>query len=604
MTTITAGTAARLFLRPLAQERRRIALVLVALLLLSLSQAAFLLAVGPLLKGLFGNPGDVAQMRVGQFFPQFVFAWTNPAYADITVSRQFLSMLAPMLLLIGGLAKAAASYLYQYNQQTLAYIVAATFRSRIFAAIVRLPLQKFTERSPGGWMSMIMNDVHFLQVRMSDVMTSLLRDGVAIISCLTMLAFLHWPSALLLALLTPLFALMLGRVGGRISFYAESWQKALSQLAAMVLEIRTRFDFIRAQGAEDFELARFQARNGAYYKMIRRSLAVRAFFAPSIELAGFVFFAALIVALRKGYLGEIKPENLLQILAAMGLMFKPWRSIGEQYAALQETMGALRAAVSATLAVEQATESQEVTTSAFELKSEVRIERCVCGFAGKVQFEATDLSIGPGKSIAIIGPSGSGKSTFIKSIAGLYEPITWRANESWQQVASAAAFVSQEPFLFEGSLRENLVYGLSTSHAAASSAEIKSALDLVDMSIDISRLPTQLDTHYKPISSNFSGGQIQRLVIARMLLRGKSLWLFDEATSAVDASTDGRLCRSIVALAQKQRAAVMWVTHRLQHLDAFDEVWYIEQGKIIARGKHADLLQQEAYRRYVQTQEA
>jgi ABC-type multidrug transport system fused ATPase/permease subunit len=215
--------------------------------------------------------------------------------------------------------------------------------------------------------------------------------------------------------------------------------------------------------------------------------------------------------------------------------------------------------------------------------------------AKDVRFFAENLSIEPGKAIAIIGPSGAGKSTFLKTLAGLVEAIEWDGTPSWEEVRSDASMVSQEPFLFDDSIAENLCYGLAERPTEASVWE---ALETVNIAAEIKALPDGLRTRLRAIGSNVSGGQLQRLVIARSLLRGKSLWLLDEATSAVDAKSEKDITLRLIGACRAEGRALLAVTHRLTWLEAFDAVWFVEDGEVRLAGPHAALLRERRYRDY------
>ena len=154
--------------------------------------------------------------------------------------------------------------------------------------------------------------------------------------------------------------------------------------------------------------------------------------------------------------------------------------------------------------------------------------------------------------------------------------------------------VSQEPFLFDATLHENLIYGLTD----VDDRKVWDALGWVNMQSEIQALREGLQTRVRALLGNLSGGQQQRLVIARALLRRRSIWLFDEATSALDAHNEKAITLHLIDTCKKQNAAMIMVTHRLSWLDRFDEIWFLEAGAVVARGEHRRLLEEPRYRAF------
>jgi len=253
--------------------------------------------------------------------------------------------------------------------------------------------------------------------------------------------FIHWPTGLMLVAIAPVGAIVMGRTGKRISWFAERFQRELSRMAAAILDLRNRFDFIRTQSGEGVEYERFDSLNRAYYDVMRRSILIRSAFAPALELTGFFIFAVVMILVHRNDLGaEFKGETLVQFFAALGLILKPLKEIGEQVSRLAETSGVLRQSL-ATYAsvrrnadpirsVREGGEPRVVPGIVSEITGELLIERLIAGFDGKAEFSAERLPVTPGRTIAIVGPSGSGKSTLIRTIAGLLPPLTWQANMS------------------------------------------------------------------------------------------------------------------------------------------------------------------------------
>lgn len=509
-----------------------------------------------------------------------------------------LAMLLPLAVLVAGLAKSWGTYLYTRLQQEFSIFAGAELRDELFPAILGKSYQELALVSPGTWMSVLVNDVAFVQTRLSEVMTSFLRGGMSVLASLGTMFYLHWPSAIVMSLLIPITAKSTGATGKRIAGFSNAVQESLRSMADLVLEVRGRFDFMRAQQGEAFDLARYESANDSYFRMITRSILVRSAFAPVLEFFGFAVFAGFILAINRGWIafsseGQKGSELVLQFIVALGFMVKPLRDIGEQLARYHETRGAVEKCFDMLgeghLADEHVWKgggtAPEIVFSDRVQSLAIHQVAFTWPGSGKI-FSTQNLKLDPGMTVAVVGPSGSGKSTFLKLMAGLLPPDQWDADLSWVETVERTALVPQQPFLFTASIRENVCYGMDRCEDAA----IWRALDAIDARSFVEALPDKLATPVSSLVANLSGGQIQRLVIARALLRGKRILLLDEATSALDVATEGAILRKITADTKANGSSVLAVTHRLQWLPLFDEIWFIEDGAVALRGTLQSLM--------------
>lgn len=541
--------------------------MMVALLVLGLSQATVIFLVKGFLSAFFDNTSE---------------------------KRASLVVLLPLVVLIAGIAKSWGTYVYTRLQQEFSLLAGAALRDKLFPAILGKSYQELAQVSPGSWMSILVNDVAFVQTRLSEVMTSFLRGGMAVLASLGTMFFLHWPSALVMLFLMPLTARSTGATGKRIAGFSSLVQESLRRMADLVFEVRGRFDFMRAQQGESFDFQRYESANESYFRMITRSILVRSAFAPALEFLGFAVFAGFILAINRGLIGfapngERGSELLLQFVVAVGFMVKPMRDIGEQLARYHETQGAvtkcfemLRSGSTDSLPTEPGV---CLAPHGAALPLVVRDISFKWPASGK-SFSAHDLTLAPGRSVAVVGPSGAGKSTFLKVLSGLLPPDRWDADSSWESAVERTALVPQQPFLFTATIRENVAYGVPDCH----DEDIWAALESIDARQFVQAMPAGLGAPVSSLVANLSGGQIQRLVIARALLRRKHILLLDEATSALDVATEGSILKRITAAAKVHQSAVVAVTHRLQWLPLFDEIWFVEDGGVGLRGTHQELL--------------
>ncbi len=616
-TTLTTGPAPtmrhvlmQLVVVPLRTQRPRLVRIALALCLLAVAEALFLLLVKGFVKALFQG-GEAAGVPLAELLPAALFRFWPEAGA-YQVGRAQLAVWVPAVILLAGLIKAFATYSYQLHQQALALYVAKSYRDRLFAALLSLPYLEIRRRSAGEWMSLIMNDVMYLQGRFADLLTGLVKDAVLVVACYAVLAVVHWPTALVLMALSPFVAFGMGRTGKRIAFFTAAFQQELARIAGAVLDLRARFDFIRSQSGEAYEERRFAQLNDGYYRMIRRSILVRSAFAPVLELLGFLLFALIVYAIGAGLWGNFGPDTMMQFFVALGLLLRPLREMGEQISRFHETKGSMASSLSTLQRMQDLAEQRSAQPAAPNAEQpaaapgasntgnpfKLTITSMKAGWGKDARFTATNLSLVASRTVAVIGPSGAGKSTLLKTLAGLVEPMVWEAGLTWEDATRLTTMVSQEPFLFDDTVAANLAYGLASPPATA---DVWAALELVNLAAEVQALPDGLATRLRAIGNNISGGQLQRLVIARSALRHRPLWLLDEATSAVDARSERDITLRLIDACRRQGQALVAVTHRLSWLGSFDEVWFIENGQRQLVGAHADLLAVPRYRDFCQT---
>ena len=589
-------------IRPALSARADVLVVVSALALLSLTQGMVILLIKGFLTAFFHDTATDF-VSLGDIVPAAIVALAGH-YGQFQMSRATLAVWLPIGIVLAGSAKAIAGYFYNLNLTKMSLRVAQNYRERIFAGILTLPWISSARRSPGEWMSVIMADAVFIQSRLVDFSTAFVKDAVLIVSCIITLAVIHWPAALILTLIAPLIGWNMGRAGKRIAWFTEAFQRELGVLSGMILGIRERFRFMRAQSGEGFELAQFQKVNTSYLNMMSGSIFLRALIAPGMEFVGFSVFAIFIYGWTHEWRGfQIAPDVVIQFFVALGLVLRPVRELGEQVARWSETVGGLKRSM---MVIEELGRSSErgatgtLPAASRATPPDFVLERIEVKYEDRPAFRARNLEIRPGKSIAVVGPSGAGKSTMLKVLAGLLSPAEWRSSLSWENVRVATALVSQTPFLFKDTLRQNLLYGINADQARVTTDEMLwAALRVVNLDTHLKSLPHGLESTFNPLETNLSGGQIQRLVIARALLRHKPVLLLDEATSALDGATERDISTRLVETTRESGTILIMVTHRLRWLSLFDEVWFVENGEIVASGPHEDLLRSTRYQKFV-----
>ena len=544
-----------------------------ALFFLGLSQAGLVIILGPMLKVFFLGENEIFQL--GDLVSLLPRHW-----AEIELSRSFLMLVIPFGLLGLGIARSVCGYIYNVEQTYLSLEISAKFRSTLFQHILSVDYKDSSNRSPAEWMSVIMNDVAALQGKFAELVNGLVRDLLTLVASFIGLMFVWWPAALALLGIAPIIAFWTGRTGKKISGWSEEFQRYQSHFQAFAHDFRSRFEFVKAQNGELRELAQFDLVNEKYLHAVNRSIFTRALFAPSFEFFGFAMLAGIIFFLP--FVEEqLHGTRLIAFFGALAMIFKPLRSIGEQYVGLEQIKGML-------------SQSRDILSlpiskkDHFEFKdrkpTEIKIDSLHVSYERFV-LRVENVVLKPGQLILLAGRSGAGKSSLLKVFAGLIDPHHYTGSLSIPSLQSIVSYVGQTPFLFKGTIRENLNYGQNQSLPDES---LFNALRLVGIDEEILNLGG-LDLSFDPIKPCLSGGQIGRLSIARGLLRTSPILALDEVTASLDLNSERSILESLKSLSEATGKIILVVSHRFDFLNLFRHVFFFEMGKIKSNGTPAQM---------------
>ena len=560
------------------KQKKSCIAVAIALIGLAASQALFLLLSKGFLEALLLSSSDSISLQA--IIPENIGKQLLP---EISLSRADLFYLLPAAIMISGIIKSISTYYYTYGQQKITLRLANTLRSQLFSSIIGSDYINISKKSPGEWMSRIVNDIFLLQIRLSDSLSGLVKDSILVLTGIIFLSIIHWQSAAALIIAAPFIIKFLGRGGNRIAHYTEEFQKELSKISASVLDIRSRFDFLRVQQGEQLEFETFHEKNRNYLQLILKSLPIRAALAPGMEFMGVSIFALAIYTIYRGYWGQdINSSTLGLFFITLGMLLKPMRNIGDQMSRWFEINGAIKENLDMIHTKPSRDSTYSISETIQSPTAAIQLSSIVFGYDNvearqPFTIAGKEIVLEQGTINLIVGPSGCGKSTIIKTLAGLIHPVDTNDPKTLNLISQNSSYVSQQPFFFKETIYKNLTYGLKTD---VDEDAIWKALDYVDLQAFVDSIPNRLNTVIDPLDPNFSGGQLQRLCIARALLRPHQFLLLDEATSSLDFKTENLIMNRLQKHYTNSSNAILGITHKMHMLSLADSIWFTN-GKIL-----------------------
>lgn len=502
--------------------------------------------------------------------------------------------LLSVLTVIVWILESAFEYAFARLWRNLAQNIQHDLRLDAYKHLQELELAYFEERSTGGLMSILSDDINqlerFLDVGANDLIQVtttvliiggaffILAPGVAWMAMLPM-PFILWGAITFQRRLAPRYAAVRETVG---------------LLNARLTNNLTGITTIKSFTTEDYEIARLRNDSEAYRQSNRHAIALSAAFVPLIRMIILAGFTALLLygglaAVR----GDISVGTYSTLVFLIQRLLWPLTRLGETFDQYQ------RAMASTTRVMNLLDTPIAIHTGNISLpsvKGELEFENVSFAYNGRNPvIENLSLHIPAGKTIAVVGSTGSGKSTLVKLLLRLYEVQSGTISLDgvdireldFKNLRSHIGLVSQDVFLFHGTVGENISYGTIT----ATDKEIVAAAKIAEAHEFIKELPQGYETIVGERGQKLSGGQRQRIAIARAVLKNPPILILDEATSAVDNETEAAIQKSLEKITVNRTTIA--IAHRLSTVRNADRIYVMEYGKLVEQGTHEQLLAQQ-----------
>jgi subfamily B ATP-binding cassette protein MsbA len=482
------------------------------------------------------------------------------------------ALLALIALLKGGAHGGQALWLYG-----TAEAIGQSLRLRLYRHLLRLPLAHHRQQALGDLLTRMLDDVQRLQEVVLLAPITLVRESLGALALLAVALWMAPGLALLAAIALPLVALVIGLFSRGIKRAAARRQEQLSVLADRAAQGLQAIREVKSHGAEEQELEGFSRHGHNLVQWSLRGIALQAC-APLINelMAALALGLVLVYAGSAIASGGLAAPRFISFFSAVLLMYRPLKDLGKAYHALKAGQASIqRVAELLALPVEPLahdralcplTERLELKHLSFAYGSSAKGEHLV------LQDFALQLPLG--KIVALCGASGAGKSTVAHLVCGLEQPLSgsyvWDGLEieasSYALLRAQVAFVPQQPLWLHASIAHNLRYG----NPWAREQELAQALDRVGLSDVIARLPRGHHTLLGPGGLDLSVGELQRLALARALLRPVKVIVLDEPSAALDAKNTSQLLQTLQEL--RPQRAILLITHSLEVRAIADEV--------------------------------
>ena len=582
-------------LRYVRPEMPTLAAAYACMLLLALTTAFFAFLSGPALNFMFsGNVRDVLRTHGGELRALWSALPAEFLQRLETADSHTAIWIIPVLLvgtaLIKGMAQTGQFYLMGRTSQR----VLRNLRGDAFAALLGQSPAFFARRAHGDLVSRLTHDTGLIEQAFFYGCGPILRDTLSIVVLLSFCFASDSTLAWVTFITVPLAVIPLARFTKWLKHVSKGGQAALGDINSVCYEALAGVRVVQAFGNEPREAARLRRASDRYYREMLVSYFIRAVRTPTMETLGAVALAALLTLL--GYQVQSRgadPAHYISFFAAMMLMYDPLKKLGS----VSDYLAAGAAAAERLLEIVDLPSDIREAPHAVALppfQRDVVFDNVSFTYGDATVLDQVSLRLAAGKMVALVGASGSGKTTMAHLLPRFYDVTDGGIfidgvdirTAQLQSLRQQISIVSQDTFLFNTSVADNIAYG----RPGASMQAIRQAATAAYADEFIARLPQGYDTVIGERGVILSGGQRQRLAIARALLRDSPLLILDEATSALDLDSERFVQAALDALVRNRTTLV--IAHRLSTVRHADSIAVLKDGRIIEQGHHDRLLRE------------
>ncbi len=528
---------------------------------------------------------------------------SKPAIDEIFVSKNIAALKWIPFAVVGiFLFKGLSNYGQNILMSSIGLRIVADLRNKLYEQIQKQSLSFFTEHPTGVLMSRITNDVMSVQSASSEAVTALVKDTFTLICLIGVIFYTDWQLALIAMVVFPLSIYPISLFGKKIRKVTTSTQITMGTLSSLLQETISGTRIVKAFCMEKYESERFSAENERLFKLNMKTVSVNAISSPLMEFLGGLGIAAVIFY--GGYnvvQGSSTPGKFFSFLAALLMLYEPVKRL----TSVNNTINQGIAGADRIFSIIDRVPDIKDKPGAGNLppiKNSIDIESVTFRYEEKPVLKNINLSIKAGEVVAFVGMSGGGKTSLVNLIPRFYDISAGRVlidghdirDVTLQSLRGQIAIVTQQTILFNDTVKNNIAYGdiKRTEEDIINAARTANAHDF------IMRLPKGYDSNIGELGTKLSGGEKQRITIARALLKDAPILILDEATSSLDTEAEIEVQEALDNLMKGRTTLV--IAHRLSTVRNADRIIALVNGEIVEEGNHETLLAKkgEYYRLY------
>ena len=532
----------------------------------------------------------------------------DPAINELFIKQSdTLVYIIPAFIVLAFALKGMSLYFAKIIMINVAEEVRRDIQTEMFSSLIHADTQLIDKEHSGKFITNLSNDVNMITGLLSTAILNLFKDSLTLIGLLTVMFYQNWKLSLIAIIMIPLASFAAKSLGKRISKVSTQQMQRAALLTSYLIEIFKNHKLMKIFQKEKYEKTRANEFIHNLKELNKKINIIYVRASPIMEfLTGIMIAILIFISAKLVVKNELEVNNFFSFLAAMMLAYQPVRSLATLNITIQQGIAGARRIL-------------PIIDKKHEIKEKSDAKKLLIS-EGQITFENVkfkylkdnneilnliNLNIPAGQMTALVGHSGAGKSTILNLIPRFYDAGSGDIKIDNQSIYNAKIYslrekislVSQDTTLFDDTIKNNILYANSN----ASDEDVYSAARYSFADEFINQLPNKFDTLIGENGVRLSGGEKQRISIARAILKKTPIILLDEATSSLDADTESKIQKAINFLTKGRTTIV--IAHRLSTILNSDKIYVINQGKVVGEGKHEELLNSsEIYKNFYEKQ--
>ena len=520
----------------------------------------------------------------------------DPAIKKIFIEHDpKLLLIIPFFVMLAFATKGASLYFARLIMIGVAVDVTKDIQSDMVKSLIKADTQLIDNKHTGQFVSNLLNDVSMITTLVSTVMLNLFKDTLTLIGLLSVMFYQNWKLALIAIIMIPVASIAAKSLGKRVGKVSTQAMEKAGTLNSYLIELFKNHRIIKIFQKEEYENQRANTHLDEMKEMAKKIMSIFIRATPIMETMTGIMIAVLIfISGKLIFAGEMDINNFFSFLAAMMLAYQPVRSLATLNISIGQGISASKRILPIIDDKNYISEDSEAKDLKLA-KGDIKFVNINFKYVNKEEeiLKSVNLDINGGKMTSLVGHSGAGKTTILNLIPRFYDSISGDITIDNQSIYKSTinslrkniSLVSQDTTLFDDTVRNNIIYANSN----ATEDEIRSAAKLSFAEEFINKLPNKYETMIGENGLRLSGGEKQRLSIARAMIKKSPIILLDEATSSLDAETESKIQEALNFLTENRTTLV--IAHRLSTILKSDKIYVINKGLVVGEGNHKELVE-------------